>query len=81
MKRLIPIFTALILMSLLAVPEPVQAQYTPFKIQFGIWQEPPTDNHYRERVGPKTLISGGPGTVVNANLGSPSSGSWWEVVP
>ena len=80
MKRLIPVFLALAVISLMSISRPAEAQYRSFEIQFGIWQSPSGgQTHYPEKVSSRYVVSGGPGTGVNVNMGSPAS--WWEVFP
>lgn len=52
---------------------------TPFKIQFGIWQDLYLDSqgsHHRETVSSQVYVSGGNGSQINVSLGKPSA--WWN---
>jgi len=48
-----------------------------FKLQLGFWQDKQKAGGHSETVSARKLMTGGPGTIIEADLGSPSS--WWQL--
>jgi hypothetical protein len=54
-----------------------QPTHNAFKVQLGFWQDKDKEGGHSETISSHVLIEGGPGTLVTADLGTPST--WWEL--